>query len=210
MEFKTYREEALYCYLSAVSPPFVQNVPRDDSRGSSGDSRKKLEQYLSKAADLSEGKNLWVMIRETPESARQFGHLQPLRIAWKYDVVANDIEGVGIDKGFVPVEAPYSPLHGEQGQASLLFQVPDLMLLLRLTEDALGDVDSHVTVLALQQEEETFKEVLMGSRAPQLPAMLGDGDLFINIAVGKEQGYYDTFLLKARSNMENPLLSLTS
>ncbi|ARS38062.1 MULTISPECIES: hypothetical protein [Pontibacter] len=210
MEFKTYRDEALYCYLSAAKPPFVQDVLSVGSSDSSGDPRKRLKQYLSKAADLSEGKNLWVMIRETPESARQFRHLQPLRIGWKYDVVANDTEGVGVDKGFVPVEAPYSPLHSDQGQASLLFQVPGLILLLRLTEDALGDADSHVTVLALQQEEEIFKEVLMGSRTPQLPTMLGDGDLFINIAVGKAQGYYDTFLLKAKSDMENPLLALTS
>ncbi|GAB3832193.1 hypothetical protein GCM10028895_49570 [Pontibacter rugosus] len=148
--------------------------------------------------------------KETPESAKEFRTLAPVRVAWKYDVVANDTEGVGVDKGFVPVEAPYSALHSDQGSASLLFRVPDLRLLLQLTEDALGDVGSHVTVLALQQEDEALVDKLKGNHAPQLTGLLQGEDLLVNVVVGKEQGYYDTFLLKSQESMEEALFRLTS
>lgn len=215
MEFKTYKEGPLYCYLSVTSPLAAQAVPGGISAGETirhaGGDDKRLAQYIQLAADLSIGKNLWVMIRETPESINHFGHLQPTRISWKYDLIANDTEGLGVDKGFVPVQDSDSPLHTEQGQAILLLQLPELAPLLDLSEDLLGDVASQITLLALQGEEnEVVEEFQNKNNPPQLENLLKENDLFINLTIGKEQGYYDTFLMKAGQDLTEELSRLTA
>ncbi|MFD2998916.1 hypothetical protein ACFS7Z_00970 [Pontibacter toksunensis] len=214
MEFKSYKEGELFCYLSITSPRSAQDVPGGVSAGRStneGGSEKRLALYLKLADHLSEGKNLWVIIRETPESIKHFGQLQPQRIGWKYQLIANDTEGMGVDKGFVPVQDSYSPLENEQGQAMLLFKLPDLAPLLEVSEDLLGDVTSHITVLALGGEAKNVVESLQSTEAPPEPeSILGTSDLFINLTVAKEQGYYDTLLVKARQDIEELLSKHTS
>lgn len=197
--------------MSVTSPRSAQAVPESVSAGRSNaeadGSQRRLVLYLQLAAQLSEGKNLWVIIRETPESVKHFGKLQPQRIGWKYHLIANDTEGMGVDKGFVPVQASYSPLENEQGQAMLLSQLPDLPTLLELSEDLLGDVASHITILALEEDDTNNILSLQKKEVPpQLESILGQGDLFINITIGKEEGYYDTFLVKAGEDVEEIIL----
>lgn len=213
MEFKSYEEGGLFCYLSIETPPLEATLPNqvlsDGSRQEAGNSSRRLRRYLNWAETLAGGKSLWVIIRLTPESAELFGHLQPTGISWKYDVVANDTEGMGIDKGFVPAQAPYSPLNGDQSQGSLLFRLPDLKALLELPEDVLGDVNSPITVLAVQGEgSELVAKLKQQDAPPQISSLLGTNDLFIQLAVGKEHGYYDSFLVKANQNIEEALQPL--
>ena len=210
MEFRAYKEGELHCYLS-VGPGSILSSSKETSPSEGGQSaRERLRKYLNLVTGLAKGRALWLIVRETPEMTRHLKQFRAERIRWKYDVIANDTEGLGVDKEFVPVEAPYSPLHHDQGQANLLFQVSDPSLLLNLSEDALGDVDIHITVLGLQQETGAVVEKLKESQVPQLPKLLEPGDLFIHIVVGKEQGYYDAILIKAQSSMEEALNRLSS
>ncbi|MCC9137529.1 hypothetical protein ACFSKU_15490 [Pontibacter silvestris] len=204
-DFKHYREGNLYCYLSII-PPVLSKTDKNDG----GNYRARFKRYIGWATSLSEGKRLWVIMRETPESVERFRQFKPERIQWKYDVVTNDAEGMGVDKGFKPMEAPYSPLHSDQGWASLLLPIPELKLLESLSEDALGDVDSHVTILALQSEAQDALDLLKANAIPPITRMLGADDLFFNIIVGKEQGFYDCFLVKAERSISASLLHLSS
>ncbi|MDX5422200.1 MAG: hypothetical protein LPK14_08100 [Hymenobacteraceae bacterium] len=210
MEFRAYKEGKRHCYLSVV--PGSVHSPSEETLppGGGQSARDRLNEYLNLATGLAKGKALWLIVRETPETAEYLKQSWAERIRWKYDLIANDTEGLGVDRGFVPVEAPYSPLHHDQGQTNLLFQVSDPSLLLNLSEDALGDVDLHVTVLGLQQETRAVVEKLKEPHVPQLPKLLEPEDLFMHIVVGKEQGYYDAILIKAQRNMEEALNRLSS
>ncbi|PRY08951.1 hypothetical protein CLV24_1191 [Pontibacter ummariensis] len=207
MEFKTYREGNLYCYLSVVPSSLVPTTPGisagEGGRSVLGTSSDRLSRYLRWAAGLAEGKTFWAIIRETPESTRQLEQFQPERIAWKYDVVANDTEGLGVDKGFIPTDTPYTPLRYDQSPASLLCQLDDLSLLLNLPENALGDKDAHVSLISLQQNGQGLLEALRQHKTPQLHQILDEEDLFLDIKVGKEQQFYDSFLVKAGRDIDD-------
>lgn len=202
MEFKTYREGKVYCYLGIAPPSSQDGVLPGGDGNKTEDNSNRLGKYLRWATSLTEGRKQWVIIRETPEAAQHFNHLYPVRVNWKYDVVTNDTEGMGIDKGFVPVEKPFSQLHHDQGPANILFQLPDLMSLQSLSEDAFGDVDSHITILATEIEESNIVKLFNSRSAPHVGNIMGAEGFFINVVVGKEQGFYDSLLVKSGANRE--------
>ncbi len=186
-----YMDEGLYCYKQiAGKPEEIAESPLETSQ-------QRLHAYLNWAETLLEKRIIYCLIRRSPDVANQPYAAGSQHAVWSYNVHSNDFDGMGIDKGFEEKSA-------NKGTAvdSMVFQLASIQQLKELPEDAFGDFSSHVSFFGLQESREAaVKQFLAAGATPNLATFLQPKELFIHTTVGKEQGYYDAFLVKSGSDI---------
>jgi len=195
MDVNKYIEGNLHCYK------LVAGKPAGDAAALTDNSQERLHTYLDWAKVLLEGSNKYSLLRYTPDLvAKPFTH-SVTNANWIYNVVSNDFTGLGVDKGFEGSSA-----NKEASITSLLFKLSSPEQLKNLPEDMFGDFASHVSFFGLQSgREESTKHFLSTNDSPDLGNWLQPDEIFIHITVGKEQGYYDAFLVKAGKDISDKL-----
>ncbi len=186
----------MFCYKlvsGAPETPPPAATPNDGAQ-------QRLHTYLDWASSLLESHTTYCLLRYTPELVAKPFMDKVTRANWSYKVVANDFAGLGIDKGFEPAAAE------TDAGVSLLFRLSSPRQLKELPEDMFGDFSSQVSFFGLQNgREESITEFLSSGESPQLSDWLQPAEMFIHVAVGKEQGYYDAFLVKAGTDISRQL-----
>lgn len=138
-------------------------------------------------------------------------------VRWEYRVAANRYEGFGEDKGFVraPVCMPERPSMSSSRQTDQhltgLFEIETFSDLVALQKATLGDASSELNLFCLKPgRKEQLLVALRNNRRPVLHEMLGSGELFIDIIVGVDEGYYDSILICTPDDMTERLGKLVS
>jgi hypothetical protein len=116
-------------------------------------------------------------------------------VNWRYLILANDFEGVGVYKGFVRTEPTYafygteSPYHVEE-----------------LTEEVLEEEYSNITIFGLNQKsKKRLHALIQTDQTPSIRNFLSDDELFINIVCGKQYGFFNGFLIKSPVDLQRKI-----
>ena len=158
-----------------------------------------LNQYLSLAEYLLSGLAKFVMLKATPYIKQAISTDVSCLSNWNYYFLANDFNGLGIDKGFIDTN-----VYGMQQQ--YLTMINDLTALKQIPEDNLGDNVSHISFFGLIGHDfNDLKNFLQAEKSPALGDFLQEGELFINILVSKEEGYCHAMLIKSSTDIEDKL-----
>jgi len=188
MDVNKYKEDNLHCYKIVAGKPQgdVGAAPLESSQ-------ERLHTYLDWAKALLEGYTVYSLLRYTPGLVAEPFTDSVTNANWIYNVVSDDFTGLGVDKGFEGSSA-----NKDASVTSLLFKLSSPEQLKNMPEDMFGDFASHISFFGLQNDqEESAKQFLSGSNTPDLSSWLQPDEIFIHITVGKEQGYYDAFLVKS-------------
>jgi hypothetical protein len=119
--------------------------------------------------------------------------------SWKYTILSNDQYGLGVDKGFLNVKE----LSEEEVQ---LCTVSKLLPLTELPEDTFGDAVSWITTFGLKDNRTiALRNFLQSPRLPDLSNFLQEGEMFVHIVNSKEEGYYNSLLIKSKDDIEQTL-----
>ncbi|WP_347156650.1 hypothetical protein [Pontibacter chitinilyticus] len=202
---KKYTEGKLYCYKLVIPGKPLEGMAASQLASS----QERLHHYLDQADELLQAHTTYCLLRYTPElAAKSFtDHILPSN--WIYEVISNDFTGLGIDKGFTGSQPGGN---NQDVQNGLLFRLDSLQQLKELPEDLFGDFASHVTFVGLKPDRAQSLEQFLasGEARPELGTLLQEQDRFFHITVGKEQGYYDTLLIKAGQKLDAAVEQLFS
>jgi hypothetical protein len=128
----------------------------------------KLNQYLSLASFLEAQKEKYFLVRYSPTLESLCTIDASSLVNWRYLVLANDFEGIGVDKGFVKTRSPYAFF-----EASSPYQAE------KITEDTLEEEYSSITVFALNRNsEERLRRFLQTNDIPSVGNLLSDDEIF--------------------------------
>lgn len=199
MDVNKYKEDNLHCYKIVGGKPEgnAATAPLENSQ-------ERLHAYLDWAKALLEGYTIYGLLRYTPDLVAKPFTDSVTNANWIYNVVSNDFTGLGVDKGFEGSSA-----NKDASITSLLFKLSSPEQLKGMPEDMFGDFASHVSFFGLQSgREESAKQFLSTSDSPNLSKWLQPDEIFIHITVGKEQGYYDAFLVKSGNDIDQKMNQL--
>lgn len=164
-----------------------------DFLGRSGYSHiiKKIEYYLAYVSLLADSQEKFLLIRDSPLLSSFSRIKKRAQVKWKYEVIANDFEGIGIDKGFVHAKEPH-----------VLMYAADLYSVIDIPEDVFEEDYTSLTVFAISPGRVKLLEEFLNSEAkPQLENFLQDDEVFFNIISGKNYGYFDSVLVKSKTDI---------
>jgi hypothetical protein len=120
-------------------------------------------------------------------------------INWKYELLASDRLGLGVDKGFLNVKELSK-------EANSLCAVDNLLPLTTLPEDTFGDAVSWISIFGLKSDKETaLKAFLQSVGQPHLTHFLQKGEVFVHIINSKEEGFYHSMLIKSAEDIEEKI-----
>jgi hypothetical protein len=150
------------------------------------------------------------------QAARLLGR-EPRFVAWEYDVEADEADPGRRENGFVSARAsiPIRPrptafqlAHRHEAGLFHLTRHEDLV---GLTRAALGDASAEVSVFAVADDrQDALVDALWAPEAPELSDLLGDGDLFVDLTLGVDLGYYDSLIVPSRDDITERLAHLAA
>lgn len=154
-----------------------------------------LNSLLSLGEYLAAQKDKYVLIRFSPELQSFCTVDSSAMVNWRYLVLANDFEGLGVDKGFVKTESPYA-----------LYSPHSLYDVQYLSEDVLEEEYSNITIFGLNRNsKERLRDFLHTDKTPFIQTLLSGNELFINIVCGKAYGFFNSFLAKSRVDLQEEI-----
>jgi hypothetical protein len=108
-------------------------------------------------------------------------------------VLANDFDGLGVDRGFINIQ---------EQQSYILFPIDSLSKLKDWPEDTFGDAYSTISIFGLKEDRKhALIAFLQTLENPQLKDFLQNGELFIDMVIGKEYGFFNSFLIKSKEEI---------
>jgi hypothetical protein len=168
--------------------------------------------YLGLIWQLTEGRSRYAIPCYYRDDATRALGKGCLFVAWEYEVDAEEPDGDQRDKGFVPARAcvPIRPeptaYEWEHRAQAGLFRIDTYRELVCLTRATLGDASAEVCVFAVSDDRrDELVDALRGRRPPNLSELLGDGDLFIDLTIGVDLGYYDSLIVYSRADIAERL-----
>ena len=127
-------------------------------------------------------------------------------VNWKYELLSSDRLGLGVDKGFLGVEEIST-----EASTSSLCRVLKLLPLTMLPEDTFGDAVSWISIFGLKSDRETaLKMFLQSDGQPVLSDFLQKGEVFVHIINSKEEGFYNSSLIKSKDDIEQIVYSFSA
>jgi len=90
-----------------------------------------------------------------------------------------------------------------------LFRIDSFERLVLLQRATLGDAASEISLFCIPSERKTaLLHFLNSDQCPILADFLKPGELFVDIGVGVDRGYYDSILIKSVTDIEDRLQNL--
>lgn len=194
LNFTKQHQQGLFSYLNLVHPYATTAHPLTGLRKELY--RYQFHQYLALAAFLTEQLDTFIILKASPYTKKVMADHRSCRSNWQYHFIANDFDGMGIDRGFVRIS-------GHEEEQPLLSQMEMLLSLREFPEDSFGDNVSHISIFGLVQNRwNDLKTFLQQEHPPVLNGFLQQEELFMNILVSKAEGYYHALLIKSPSDIE--------
>lgn len=215
--FKKYQQNTLYNYLyvsghqaelNLKENPISQQVSSNNETYRKEIDENEFQKLLELASFITSQHELFALVKYSPllDSASFIDHYE--KVGWEYELLANDFEGMGVDKGFKPVSQQNQDKNQtyKNTKEAVVFPVKSLKELQQLPEEDLADAFSAFSFFALQagRKKEVF-ELLKGQNQPSLKSFLEEEEVFIHLKVGRNVGYFDSFLIKSKKDLEDQL-----
>ena len=212
----------VFRYLSGVSrmvernwPGLAQDWPEHPTPYSefnvNNNNCEEMAIYLGYAWRLTEGLCRYGI----PSAGRP--NLQPIgAVQWIYHT-AIEQEGVAKDKGFIPT-FPHVPSDvrrlsvggsGQIGAPTAVFSLNKFEELVLMQRPTLSNAESQINLFGLRPgREQLLLQLLQGKKQPQLVDVLERGEIFIDIVVGIDRGYYDSILIESPTDISENVKGL--
>lgn len=117
---------------------------------------------------------------------------------WKYELLADDFNGLGIDKGFVQTR-----FNANDPLPHAVIQLESFMDLTNFPSDIFGEVRNCCTLLGLKASGKSqLLDFLNSKEAPSIHQFLRPGELLIHAVVGKQVGYYNALLIRSALDLD--------
>ena len=150
---------------------------------------------LSLAAFLVAPKEKYALVRNSPDADLLFANTEKISSRWRYEVISNDFDGNGVDKGFVCTESAYSA-----------YQISSPYLIEKLPEDVLEEEFSNVTIFGLKRgSAPRLNNFLTSLNIASLSDFMQEDEVFLNVRCGKSNGYFNSLLLKSKIDMQEQI-----
>lgn len=210
--FKKYKTADLYnfLYVSGHKSPEEQSAVDQISYSLeelSGDLLKqKLDIFLNFASSLTENLEKFAITNFTPALDAFIKSYD--FIPWEYEMLANDLDGMGIDRGFQPAQQEKSNLyhslpHHRQVVVLRLVALSDLV---KLPEESFDESSAAVSIFALARDrQKALVHFLNQKDRPQLQEFLSQEEIFVHIICARKAGFFDALLLKAKTDIEHKI-----
>lgn len=200
--FKKEYQHGLHSYLNVSQPYFAVDIAQNQNKGILYNFQ--FHNYVALAEYLMSHLNKYVVIRYSPYLSELPFLNEVSRINWKYVLVSNDQAGLGVDKGLLNIK------EFSEEEAQLCF-VRKLLPLAELPEDTFGDMVSWISIFGLKSDRETaLKTFLQSVTQPVLSDFLQKGEMFAHLINSKEEGFYNSLLIKSRDDIEQVLYSFSA
>lgn len=170
-------------------------------------SQRGLGFYLAFASFLTAHLQKYVLIRYSPFIKNHPSIEEYYSANWKYQVLANDFDGFGVDKGFIEALDEHNIIDDRiHEQKQVLFALKDLKVMKDWPEDTFGDHSSTITIFGLKEDRKTALVVFLQAQdQPSISQFLYSGELLMNISYGKDFGFFDSFLVKSKEDIEHKI-----
>lgn len=146
--------------------------------------------FLYLLSFLGDGHEKFIVMRYTPELMVHPFIRDCEDVSWKYRVLADDVEGIGVDKGYVK---------RADGTHCMVVPADSITILEDFPEDMLGDDQDDVDIYVLPPGKRgQLLESLRSGTGPDLKNLLEDGGMFANMIYGKVFDHFNAFLIKTR------------
>lgn len=168
--------------------------------------------YLAFAWRLTEGlRRFAIPAYYRDEAASLLGRDFDL-VDWEYGVDAEKQLPGERDLGFTPARSrvPFgepSDRQSEHRSGAGLFELTVFKDLVELARATTGDASAEITLIASQTTRSSLGEQLRGSK-PSLDKVLTPGDVFVDITIGVDLGYYDSIIVKSRDRLKERIEQL--
>ncbi|QEM03665.1 hypothetical protein DIU31_009110 [Mucilaginibacter rubeus] len=185
--FKVTQEAGTYQFLHIKVNPDNRTIT---------DSNLQLQVYLTLARKLSLGLNCYALVPYSPIIVELWP--QSVKVSYRYRLLVDDFNGMGIDRGFQPVN--------NNTPEMALVALKDLKTLRSISEDSLGEYASEVSIFLLHPGRLlALTNLLRAEVAPFMPRFLQNNELFIHLTCGKAQGYYDGILIRSLTDVSQQI-----
>lgn len=137
-------------------------------------------------------------------------HQEPMLIDWEYEVEAEELDPVRRDHGFVPGRScvPIRPAptdwQSEHAAKAGMFNINEPQDLVGLMRVTLTDASAEVIVFGVEpglDRVTALARSLSGATTPSLAAVLRSGDVFIDLTIGVDLGYYDSITVASHADL---------
>ncbi len=168
--------------------------------------------YLGFVWQLCEEKPCYAIPNYYRDLAKQLTGLDFDFVKWEYEIEAEE-PGLAVDKGFVRARACTNLLpsdwESKHKDEAGLFQINSFEQLISLQNTTLGDASSEISLFCIPFERKTdLLHLLNSGQCPILIDFLNPGELFVDIGVGVDRGYYDFILIKSAIDIKDKLQNL--
>ena len=137
-------------------------------------------------------------------------HQEPMLIDWEYHVASGELDPRRRDHGFVPGRScvPIRPAptgwQSEHAAQAGMFSITELRHLTGLLRATLLDASAEVVLFAVEPGPDRLTALmrsLSGAIRPSLATVLRPGDVFIDLTVGVDLGYYDSVTVASHEGL---------
>lgn len=112
---------------------------------------------------------------------------------WKYELLADDFNGMGVDKGFVDIKS--------SKDKAMFFELPTR---LHYTNKTLWNSIFEISIFGLlKNKKKHLMDFIMQQKKPVLKNFLKDEEIFIQIVKRNGYGYFNAVLIKSKKELDD-------
>lgn len=194
VSFRKEMKQGIFYYVNTLQPSITAQMHNAGIQKELY--RYQFHYFLALAQYLTECHKRYVLMKYSPNLSKQPFIANLKFTKWKYAILNNDMEGLGIDKGFINIEK-------NSEEQAVFFLMDTLFHLEKLPEDNFGESTSEVSLFGLAGNKTSdLGDYLQADIQPELSNFLTTKELFIHFAVSKAMGYYHSFLIKSVEDIE--------
>lgn len=215
--FKKYQQNNLYNFLfvsghqaevnlkeNSISQQVASNNETYQKEGDEGE----FQKLLDLASFITSGHELFALVKYSPLLDRTSFATDYEKVSWEYELLANDFDGMGVDKGFESISQQNQNKNQphKHTKEAVVFPVNSLKELQQLPEEDFADAFSDFNIFALHAgRKKELMELLKEMHQPTLDSFLKEEDVFIHLKKGKAVGYFSALLIKSKKDLEGQL-----
>ncbi len=176
--------------------------------------------YESLIWDLIKDKKIYVIINFRAATFLNDNELKYDKVDWEYQILhqinLDNNKTLFFDNGFVeaetgPIKPPTPRWNNKDEDKTALLEIRDLKTFLRVIASLIMDDFSSINLFCFSEnQKEKLVSILQDEEEPELNEILDEGDLFINLFLGADEGYKDYILIKTKSDLSEKLNQITN
>lgn len=174
------------------------------------DNTEEIAVYLGLIWRVTAGRTRYGIATYYRDEAAAILRQEPRLIDWEYEVDADELDHGRRDHGFVPGRScvPIRPAptawQSEHAAQAGMFSIAEPRDLAGLLQATMLDASAEVLIFGVEPGPDRLTALarsLSGATRPSLAAILRPGDVFIDLTVGVDLGYYDSITIASHADL---------